>query len=81
MQARAPAMAPVGGGATGQALLQFAPGDWSWQQDDRIVYWDRNKKSSYNNQPGTYVTIEGSRFNLGQYPTMNEPPIPATRAA
>ena len=81
MQARAPAMAPVGGGATGQALLQFAPGDWSWQQDDRIVYWDRNKKSSYNNQPGTYVTIEGSRFNLGQFPNMNEPPIPAVRAA
>jgi hypothetical protein len=81
MQARAPAMAPVGGGATGQALLQFAPGDWSWQQDDRIVYWDRNKNSSYNNQPGTYVTIEGSRFNLGQFPTMNEPPIPGVRAA
>jgi hypothetical protein len=79
MQARAPALGSVGGGSTGQALLQFTPGNWSWQQDARIAYWDRNLKSSYNQMPGTFVSIEGSRFNLGQYPTVNEPPIPVPR--
>jgi hypothetical protein len=79
MQARAPAMGSVGGGASGLPLLAFSPGNWTWQQDDRVVYWDRNRNSSYNNQPGTYLAIEGSRFLLGQYPTVNEPPIPDPR--
>jgi hypothetical protein len=74
-------MGSVGGGASGLPLLAFSPGNWTWQQDDRVVYWDRNRNSSYNNQPGTYVAIEGSRFLLGQYPTLNEPPIPDPRPA
>ena len=36
----------------------------------RIVYWDKNKPSSYNKQPGTYVQVEGNRYDLGQFPTM-----------
>jgi hypothetical protein len=81
MLAQAPAMGSVGGGSTGLALLAFTPGNTSWQQDDRIVYWDRNRKSPYNDQPGTFVQIEGGRYNLGQFPTVNEPPIPDPRPA
>jgi hypothetical protein len=77
MQARAPAMGAVGGGSTGQALLQFKPGDYGWEQDARVLYFDKTAKSSYNGTAGTFVTIEGNRFNLGQYPTMSEPPIPS----
>jgi len=76
MQARAPALGSVGGGSTGQALLSFAAGDWQWQQDNRVEYWSKTTTSSYNGQPGTFVSIEGNRFNLGQYPTLTEPPVP-----
>ncbi len=77
MQARAPALGAMGGGSSGQALLQFGAGDWSWQQDARIVYWSKSTPSTWNGQPGAYITIEGTRFGLGQYPTLTEPPIPA----
>ncbi|MEY2427068.1 MAG: hypothetical protein QOI61_2640 [Actinomycetota bacterium] len=77
MQSRAPALGSVGGGATGKPLLSFAPGDWNYQQDNRIVYWSRNKKSPYNGKGGTFVQIEGDRYNLGQYPVLKDgPPVP-----
>jgi hypothetical protein len=79
MQARAPSLGAVGGGATGQALLQFAANDWSWQQDARVAFWSPRVHSSYNGSPGTYISIEGNRYNLGEYPTMTEPPIPNPR--
>jgi hypothetical protein len=67
----------IGGGTTGHPLLQFAPGDYQWIQDARIVYWDKHARSPYDGQAGTYVQIEGSRFNLGQYPVeRGGPPIP-----
>ncbi|MHB8439071.1 MAG: hypothetical protein ACYDD4_07905 [Acidimicrobiales bacterium] len=80
MQQRAPLMGSVGGGATEHELLGFAPGDWHWIQDNRIVYWDSTAPSSYNGQPGTYCQIESSRFNLGQFPVLSSgPPIPTPR--
>ncbi|TML63684.1 MAG: hypothetical protein E6G17_04835 [Actinobacteria bacterium] len=80
MQARAPAMGTMGGGATGEELLSFAPNNWNWTQDTRVVYWSKGKTSSYNHKPGTYVQIEGNRFNLGQFPSLPDgPPIPANR--
>jgi hypothetical protein len=81
MAGRAPALGAVGGGTTGHSLLQFAPNDYQWTQDARVVFWDKNTPSSYNNTPGTFIPIEGSRFNLGQYPTIpsGEPPIPNPR--
>jgi hypothetical protein len=74
-QAQAPKMGTVGGGATGLPLLGFLPNDWQWLQDTRIVYWDKHRASPYNGKPGTYVQIEGNRFNLGQYPTMPDGPV------
>jgi hypothetical protein len=60
--------------------LQFSPGGWGWQQDTRIAYWSRNAKSSFNGNPGTFITIEGpARYNLGQFPTVDQPPIPVPR--
>jgi len=80
MQARAPSMGSFGGGATGHQLLGFAPGDWQWTQDDRVVYWDENTPSKYNNVAGTFCQIEGARFNLGQFPTeTGGPPVPLDR--
>jgi hypothetical protein len=77
MQARAPAMGMVGGGATRQALLGFAANDWNWAQDNAVMYWDKSVTSSYNGKPGTYVVVESGRYNLGQYPVEpSGPPIP-----
>ena len=75
MQAQAPKLGAVGGGATGLPLLSFLPNDYQWIQDTRVVYWDKHRASSYNGKPGTYVQIEGNRFNLGQYPTMPDGPV------
>jgi hypothetical protein len=80
MMAAAPRMGKVGGGTSGHPLLGFAPGDWHWTQDNRVVYWDVNAKSAYNGTAGTYCQIEGSRFDLGQYPTAaSGPPVPNPR--
>ena len=81
MQARAPSLPAVGGGATGNSLLAFGPSNYFWIQDVRIVYWDKHKLSSYNNKPGTYVQIQGDRVNLGQYKAMpNGPEMPYPRS-
>jgi len=80
MQAAAPSLGALGGGTTGHPLLSFAPNDWHWTQDTRVVFWDNNAKSAYNGVNGTFCAIEGSRFNLGQYPSQpNGPPIPSPR--
>lgn len=81
MQARAPSLPAVGGGATGNSLLAFGPNNYFWIQDARIVYWDKHKPSSYNKKPGTYVQIQGNRVNLGQYKAVpNGPEMPYPRS-
>jgi hypothetical protein len=76
MQAAAPELGMRGGGATNMPLRGFRPGDWCWTKDVRVVYWDKAKTSPYNNQPGTYVQIEGSRFDMN-FPSVSQPPAPA----
>ena len=79
MQARAVTLPPIGGGDTGRTLLSVAPGDWTWMQDTRIVFFDKHKVSQYNGQPGSYVQI-GPRFNIGQFPSSaNGPDLPGGR--
>jgi hypothetical protein len=75
MQAQSPKMGTVGGGATGLPLLGFLPNDWQWIQDTRIVYFDKHRASSYNGKPGTYVQIQGNRYNLGQYAVLPDGPV------
>jgi hypothetical protein len=80
VQAGAPRMGTMGGGAGNHLLLGFAPGDWHWIQDARVVFWDSSAKSAYNGVAGTYCQIEGPRFNLGQYPVLHSgPPVPSPR--
>jgi hypothetical protein len=80
MYAAAPGMGSVGGGATNQPLLSYAAKTFGWFQDVRLVYWSRNKVSSYNHKPGTFVQFEGGRMDLGQFPVLRDgPPIPAQR--
>ena len=76
MQAAAPDLGMRGGGTTNMPLRGFKPGSWCWTKDVRIVYWDKAKTSPYNGQPGTYVQIEGSRFDMN-FPSVAQPPAPA----
>ena len=75
MQSRAPALGAVGGGATGLPLLQFSNHNWNWTQDARVVYWNRNKTSPYNQKVGAYVNVTNARYKIGEYPS--EPNGPA----
>ncbi|HMK99253.1 MAG TPA: hypothetical protein VK428_03610 [Acidimicrobiales bacterium] len=81
MAAAAPSMGTIGGGSTGHTEVGFSKGSYDWTIDARVVYWDRNEPSPYNGKPGTFVSIEGSRYLPGQYPKMQEPPVPATRSS
>jgi hypothetical protein len=79
VQARASSLGLMGGGTTLHTLLGFGPGNWQWAQDVRVAYWDRTKKSSFNGNPGTWIQIEGPRYNYTQtqFPVMNDgPPVP-----
>ena len=75
MQASAPDLGARGGGTTGHPLKAFHPGSWGWTQDARVVYWDKAKTSPYNGKHGSYVQIEGGRFNMN-FPSMAQPPAP-----
>jgi hypothetical protein len=80
MQAAAPTMGSIGGGTTNRPRVGFSAGNYNWTQDAEVAYWDPNRTSTYDGQPGTMVPIEGSRFLIGQFPKASEPPIPATRS-
>ena len=79
MAAAAPAMGTIGGGTSGHAEVGFSRGSYDWTIDARAAYWDSSTPSSYNGTPGTFVDIEGKRFMPGQFPKLDEPPIPTGR--
>jgi hypothetical protein len=77
MRQGATRLGSIGGGTSGYPLLAFGAGDWQWVQDMRVVYWDKHATSRYDGKAGTYVQIEGRRFDLGQFPVFRGgPPIP-----
>ena len=76
MQAAALHIPFRGGGTTGHPLRGFRNGSWCWTQDVRVVYWNARAKSPYNGAPGHYINIEGSRFGLGHFPRLKQPPAP-----
>jgi hypothetical protein len=76
MAAAAPAMGSRGGGTTGYALRRFSKGNYSWTQDTRVIYFNKHQQSPYNSSAGKYIQIEARRFELGQFPTMKQPPAP-----
>jgi len=49
--------------------------------DDRVIYWNKNQKSPYNGEKGHYIEIENRRFDLGDYPTLKQPPAPTPEKA
>lgn len=50
---------PGGNGALG--AWKFSPDNPAGLADTRMVYWDANEPSPFNDDPGTYVTV-GERF-------------------
>ena len=80
MQAAAPSMGMRGGLETGHALRGFAPGQWTWTRDVRIIYFNKHKTSLYNGKPGAWVQIEGGRKDFGQFAGFTSPPAPAANA-
>jgi hypothetical protein len=81
MAAAAPSMGTIGGDKTGHFEVGFSKGSYNWTVDAAVVYWAKNAQSPYNNQPGTFVSIEGSRFLPENFPKLSEPPIPKTRSS
>jgi len=86
LQAAGPVLNPLNIKAGTQHLPQFgasnsANGTWFFGNahtgiiDSREIYWDGNKTSQLNNQPGTYVEVyNGRRYRIGEYPT-EQPPV------
>jgi hypothetical protein len=72
----APRLGMRGGGTTGRALRGFVPGDLTWTRDVRLVYWNRHRTSPYNGEPGTYVQAVDTRFGIGEFPDLDQPPVP-----
>jgi hypothetical protein len=80
MQAAAVKIPARGGGATGHELRVITNGGFCWIKDARVVYWNKNKKSPYNGEKGTYVQI-GRRYTAGGFPSVKQPaaPLPENR--
>jgi len=56
------------------------PGDYTWNEDMREVYWSKNKASPFNGKAGTYITLNGGkRFRLGEYQPGDLPIPPKPR--
>ena len=59
----------------------FAPGDYTWNDGYREVYWSPTRKSAFNAEPGSWVSLNGGRwFRSGQFPTGNIALPPKPRA-
>ena len=76
MAAAAPSLGSRGGGTTGYQRRAFEDGELSWTRDVRLIYWNKSKTSPYNGKQGSYVQAGGKRFDLGQFPKAQQPPVP-----
>jgi hypothetical protein len=48
----------------------LGPGDYTWTDDMREVYWSTTKTSGFNGERGTYITLNNhKRYLPGQYPS------------
>lgn len=58
----------VGGSRLGRSVNP-SKGDYSWNDNMRMVYWSPTRPSSFDGKAGSYVDMfPGKRFELGQYP-------------
>ena len=46
----------------------FKPGNYGWFNDMDMVYWSQTQMSEAMGKKGTYVQIDGRRFDAGEYP-------------
>jgi hypothetical protein len=53
----------------------FRPGNYGWFNDMDMVYWSQTQMSESMGKKGTYVQIDGRRFEPGELPE-GEPAIP-----
>jgi hypothetical protein len=60
-------------GGTGMyGSWRFGPGIYTPQRDTRLIWWDPEKVSVYNNKKGAYQeSYGGRRFPVGQLPSGN----------
>jgi hypothetical protein len=81
MQKLALSIPAISGG--NHPVLQFSDSDWHWTRSVRVVWWDPHRKSSYNGQPGTWVSWPSPTtwFTLHSFPDEPSGPagIPAAR--
>jgi hypothetical protein len=61
----------IGGGTTGRVKRGFAPGQYFWNHDMRVVYWSTKKMSAFNNTAGGWVQVEPGRRELGGYGSLS----------
>ena len=61
------------GGTGPRGLWGFGPGDHTPTDDFREIWWDPNRVSPQNNQPGAWVQLGGGR----RYTAANPPQGPA----
>jgi hypothetical protein len=80
MAAQAASLGSVGGGSSGNELLQFDQGGGYWTHDVRLIFWNPHLQSPYNAQPGSYTQV-GDRIQLGGFqPTPDgQPQVPRGR--
>jgi hypothetical protein len=53
----------------------FAPGHWAWFRDLDQVYWSPTAVSPFNGKRGTWLQLDGRRFEPGQFPG-GDPALP-----
>jgi hypothetical protein len=56
----------------------FRPGNYGWINDMDQVYWSQTQVSESMGDKGTYVQIDGRRFDSGEFPE-GEPTFPNTK--
>jgi hypothetical protein len=48
----------------------LGPGDYTWNDTYREVYWSPAKPTPYDGTPGRYLSVGGGRwYGAGQYPS------------
>lgn len=58
------------GGSGPRGAWGFGPGDYTPIDDYREIWWDPEKISPQNNQPGAWVTAnDGARYGVGERPS------------
>jgi hypothetical protein len=65
---RSPAIVPHGGADHAFPIRSFAPGDFTWNDAMREVYWSPKGVSDFNGKTGTWRALNGGKwFRRGEY--------------